>query len=74
MGTGGDVSSSFSLVVSGMQQVGEGQVALLSNAGEIILNEEEIYKLCPSGSGYTLVMDGGTELRFTPAALSQPIF
>lgn len=65
---GGELGSSFSMVVDNVQQVDDNQLVLASGTGEIRLIEEEIYRVGPAVDGQylSLLMDGGIELRFSP--------
>lgn len=74
---GGDLVSNFSLVVDDILPAGQDRVVLSSNAGEMLLHEEEIYRVGPprGNLSFSLFMDGGTELKFTPVKYSvqQPV-
>ncbi len=67
---GGGLSSSFRMVVNDLRPVGPDQVVLISQAGELVLHEEEIYRVgrADADRGLSLLMDGGIELRFSPLA------
>ncbi len=65
---GRDLTSTFTLVVSDLRQLSEEQLLLSSEAGEILLYEEEISRvgLPKDNRSLSLTMDGGTKLTFTP--------
>lgn len=64
----GNLSSSFNIVVNDIQEVTPKSVVLTSNAGQMTIYEEEIYRISPVAADGTFVMfmDGGTQLRFSP--------
>ncbi len=74
---GSELSSSFSMIVNDARQVSADRLILTSGTGELLLQEEEIYRVGPVNSDQTLllIMDGGIELKFSPLVKSsqQPL-
>ena len=72
---GQEISSNLTMLVSDVKQVNDKNVILSSNGGELRLNEEEIYKVGPPAADGSLLMilDGGSELRFSPVNQNPPI-
>ncbi len=71
---GGELASAFHMVVNDIRQVSDDRLVLFSSGGELLLHEEEIYKVDPpeGGQHLALMMDGGIELKFTPLPQSFP--
>lgn len=72
---GQQLSSNLTMLVSDSKQLNDKSLLLSSNGGELILNEEEIYKVGPPANDGSLLMilDGGSELRFAPLNQNPPI-
>lgn len=74
---GQELASSFRMVVNNVRQLNEHEMVLSSGTGEMVIHEEEIYRIgVPDNSQVvSLLMDGGIELRFTPYVeqVAQPI-
>lgn len=72
---GQELSSNLTMLVSNVSQVNDKSLILSSNGGELRLNEEEIYKVGPPNADGSLLMilDGGSELRFSPLNQNPPI-
>lgn len=62
------LSSSYRMSVDNLQLLDEQRVVLFSAGGEMVINEEEIYRVGPPKADGSLIMilDGGVELQFSP--------
>ena len=71
---GSDLASGFKFIVNDVQRLQDNKAVLASTTGEIMLYEDEIYRVGPLNPdrSLSLLMDGGTELRFTSVRQAEP--